>query len=71
MFSETVWSSQMFFKSTTKQQTNEDEEWYKEVNAYLEAIFNSLLASDTRITQIPCSNTRQRPNLFAIEEISP
>jgi len=55
MFPETVWSLEMFFKSTIKQQTDEDKEWYKKVNAHLEAMFNSLLASDTRIKQIPAT----------------
>jgi len=34
----------MFFESTIKQQTVEDEEWYKEINVHLEAVFNSLPA---------------------------
>jgi len=38
MIPERVWSLQMFFESTIKQQTAEDEEWYKEVNVHLEAM---------------------------------
>ena len=54
-------------RAPAHQQTVEDEEWNKEVDVYVHAIFNSLPASDTKIQQIRAS--QDRLNLYPSEKV--
>ena len=51
-------------RAPSQQQTVEDKEWNREVDVYVEAIFNNLPASDTRIKQIQTSQDKDPTHLL-------